>query len=342
MKGKSNSLLSVVVTLLKKHIESIQNSEIAELAAICDTNPERLKEFSEQYNVEGFSSIEEMLQQRKEIEVVNICTPSGLHKPLAMIAANYKKHIVVEKPIALTMEDAEAIIAVCKENNVKLSVVHPNRFRPAMQMLKNTMANKLLGKISHVNATVRWNRNQAYYDQAAWRGTKQFDGGVLMNQAIHNLDLMIWLFGPIKEVQSYTATRLRQIESEDVAVSVVKFEEGFLGVIEAAVTIYPKNLEESISVFGEKGSVIIGGPTANWVKHIQIEAYNQEETDSLVNGIHNDPYGISGHSIIINDMAHCVINPNRYPVVSGENGKEALKLVLAVYESSELNRPVTL
>ncbi|WP_284643829.1 Gfo/Idh/MocA family protein [Paenibacillus silviterrae] len=321
--------------IAKKHIESIEKSSITELVAVCDTNVDRLNEFKEIYNVEGYLDLEEMLQKQVDIDVVNICTPSGLHKKLAVMVASYKKHVVVEKPIALTLEDANAIIEACEANKVKLSVVHPNRFRPAVQLLKEEMEKESLGKISHVNATVRWNRNQAYYDQAAWRGTKEFDGGVLMNQAIHNLDLLIWLFGEIDEVKSFTATRLRKIEAEDVAVSILKFKKGFLGIIEAAATIYPKNLEESISVFGEQGTVIIGGTTANWVKHIQIEGYSEESLKEKVLEIDNNPYGESGHYLIIEDMAQCVLQKDRIPLVSGEDGKEALKLVLAIYKSAE-------
>ncbi|HEU4963700.1 MAG TPA: Gfo/Idh/MocA family oxidoreductase, partial [Bacilli bacterium] len=253
--------------IAKKHIEGIHKTEGAELAAFCDTNPERLSEFQEQYGVAGYLSLEEMLEADPSIDVVSICTPSGIHAPLAVQAAKAKKHLVVEKPIALTLRDADAIIDACRENGVKLAVVHPNRFRPVVVELRKAIDQGRFGKISHVKATVRWNRNQAYYDQAAWRGTKTMDGGVLMNQAIHNLDLLLWLAGPVVEVGAHTATRLRDIEAEDVAVATLQFDNGALGLIEAAATIYPKNLEESLAIFGETGSAIVGGPTANWIKH---------------------------------------------------------------------------
>lgn len=327
--------------IAKKHIEAIQNIDKAQLVAICDTNQERLQEFSNAYGVRGFLSLDEMLNTVSLIDVVCICTPSGIHAPLAIKAANAKKHLIVEKPIALTIEDANAIIAACKGNNVKLAVVHPNRFRPAMQELKKVCGDGKFGKLSHVNATVRWNRNQAYYDQASWRGTKEMDGGVLMNQAIHNLDLLLWLIGPVEEVQAYTATRLRKIESEDVAIAVIKFENGALGVIEAASTIYPKNYEESMSIFGEMGSVVVGGPNANWIKHWIIEAFDEDQKQQLIKQIEADPFGIPGHQRIIEDMI-IAINENREPVVSGEDGKEALKLVLAVYRAADLQQPVRL
>ncbi|MGZ4135511.1 MAG: Gfo/Idh/MocA family protein, partial [Tumebacillaceae bacterium] len=276
--------------IAKKHIEALQNMDDAELVAICDTNPDRLREFSDTYGVQGYLSLEEMLAAQPDIDVVNICTPSGLHAALAVQAANAGKHLVVEKPIALTLEDADAIIEACERNHVKLTVVHPNRFRPAVMELKKAMEQGAFGKLSHANATVRWNRNQAYYDQAAWRGTKAMDGGVLMNQAIHNLDLLLWLAGPVEEVQAYAATRLRSIEAEDLAVATVRFANGALGVIEAAATVYPKNYEESLSIFGETGTAVIGGPTANWIKQWVFADMEEEEARQLREQIDQDPY----------------------------------------------------
>ncbi|HJV46670.1 MAG TPA: Gfo/Idh/MocA family oxidoreductase [Bacillota bacterium] len=327
--------------IAKKHIEAINSIKNANLIAFCDTNPERLREFTETYAVPGYLSISELINNQPELHVINICTPSGIHAPLAIHAANAKKHIIVEKPIALTLEDADRIINSCKENGVKLGVVHPNRFRPAVQALKGAVDDGLFGKISHVNATVRWNRNQAYYDQAAWRGTKEMDGGVLMNQAIHNLDLLLWVAGPIEEVQAYGATRLRNIEAEDVAVAALRFKNGALGIIEAAATIYPKNLEESFSVFGETGTAIIAGPNANWIKHWAFEAVPKEIADDIVLQVEKDPYGVSGHQQIIADMVEAIMT-DRDPVVTGQDGKNALKLVLAVYKAAEESRPIHL
>jgi UDP-N-acetyl-2-amino-2-deoxyglucuronate dehydrogenase len=173
--------------------------------------------------------------------------------------AEAKKHIIVEKPIAMTTEDTNKIIDACKANNVKLAVVHPNRFRPVAQELRKIMEQGLLGKVSHASCIMNWNRNQEYYDQAPWRGTKQHDGEVLMNQAIHNLDLLLWFMGTPKQVFSMEATRLRNIEAEDVSGGTIKFNSGGLGTVEASTTVYPKNYEESITIFGEKGTVKIGG-----------------------------------------------------------------------------------
>lgn len=325
--------------IAKKHVEAIQRVEKAQLVAVCDNHSDRLKQFSEIYGVKGFSTLEDLLDKVKGIDVVNICTPSGLHTEMAIQAAQAKKHVIVEKPLALTVEDADRIIEACRMHHVKLAVVHPNRFRPAVRELKKAIDNGWFGRLSHVNATVRWNRNQAYYDQAPWRGTKSMDGGVLMNQAIHNLDLLLWLCGPVKEVQAYTATRLRNIETEDVAVAILTLENGALGVVEAATTIYPKNLEESISIFGEKGSAIVGGPTANWIQHWSFADVNQEEMDLIVERVNRDPFGISGHEWIIRDMVEAILN-DRMPAVTGEDGRAAVALVNAIYKAAEHRCPI--
>ncbi|WP_027409258.1 Gfo/Idh/MocA family protein [Anoxybacteroides tepidamans] len=325
--------------IAKKHIEAIENAEGAVLAAVCDTNPERLTGFSE--GVKTYTDLETMLKENEDIAVVNICVPSGLHAKLTKIVAEHKRHIIVEKPMALKLEDAEEMIRVAKENGVKLAVVHPNRFRPAIQKLKEKMDQGAFGKLSHANATVRWNRNQEYYDQAPWRGTKEFDGGVLMNQAIHDLDLMLWLMGPVESVQAMAATRLRNIETEDVAVAVVQFKNGALGVIEAATTIYPKNLEESIAIFGETASVKVSGRTANFIETWDIAGVSEEEKEKVIAEINHDPFGKPGHQCIVEDMVQA-IQEDREPVVTGEDGLAPVKLILAILESAETGRKVTL
>lgn len=324
--------------IAKKHAEAIKNAPGAKLVAVCDTVPSNMTFYIEEYGAKGYQSYDELLLDHN-IDVVNICTPSGTHAPLTIKAANAKKHVIVEKPIALTVEDASSMIEACEENSVKLSVLHPNRFRPAMIKLKKAMDKGKFGKLSHANATVRWNRNQEYYDQAPWRGTKSLDGGVLMNQAIHNLDLLVWVMGDVEEVYSMAATRLRHIEAEDVSTGLVKFKNGSLGVIEAATTIYPKNYEESLSVFGEKASVKIGGRTANFIEHWEMENVSEQETEKLVNEIKAEPFGKPGHQWIIEDMMEA-IKEDRSPIVTGEEGKRALELVVALYHSAETGKPV--
>jgi predicted dehydrogenase len=315
--------------IANKHIEAIANIEGAKLVALCDTNPTRLHEMKEGLNVTCFLELADMLENELKIDVLCICTPSGLHVQHAVAAAQAGKHLIIEKPIALTLEDIDAIMDAAAENHIKVAVVHPNRFRPAIQRLKWALDDGLFGRLSHVNATLRWNRNQAYYDQSIWRGTRAMDGGVLMNQAIHSLDLLEWLIGPVVEVKAMVDTRIRRIQSEDVAIAVLKFSSGALGVIEASTTMYEKNLEESISVFGELGYAVIGGPTANWIKQWNCAGITPEEVSEWIREVEQDPYGIPGHQYIIQDMVTAIAE-NREPIVTAEDGKSAVKLALDI------------
>ena len=325
--------------IAKKHMEAIDNAEGANLFAICDTNPTQLEMAGP--DVKKYTDLGNMLEENKEIDVVCICVPSGLHARLTKIVAEHKRHIIVEKPMSLKLADAEEMLRVTNEHGVKLGVVHPNRFRPAIMKLHEKMTEGAFGMLSHANATVRWNRNQAYYDQAAWRGTKEFDGGVLMNQAIHDLDLMLWLMGPVESVQAMAATRLRKIETEDVAAAVVQFKNGALGVIEAATTVYPKNLEESLAIFGETGSAKISGRTANFVETWDFEGVTEEEAEQVKQQVKADPFGKPGHQWIIEDMVQA-IKEDRKPVVTGEDGLAPVKLILAILESAETGKKVFL
>lgn len=323
--------------IAKKHIEAIENADGAKLVAVCDTDESRLNEYKDMCSV--YTDLEVMLNEQSNIDVVNICVPSGLHMKLAKMVAEKGKHIILEKPMALTTSDSEEINKIAAEKGVKLSIVHPNRFRPAIRVLRDLMDKNLFGKLSHANATVRWNRNQAYYDQAPWRGTKKFDGGVLMNQAIHNLDLLIWFMGPVKSVQAMASTRFRNIETEDVAVGVVEFESGALGVIEAATTIYPQNLEESLAIFGETGTVKIGGRNANFIETLNVMDIDEEEKNKLIEDVKKDPFGKPGHQWIIEDMIQA-INTNTEPIVNGQEGLAPVKLIEAFLESAETGKRV--
>jgi UDP-N-acetyl-2-amino-2-deoxyglucuronate dehydrogenase len=343
MPGGSTNMINFAIVgmghIAKKHIDAIEKAEGAKLVAVCDNNAERLEEYQGTY--ETYTDLDEMLKVNPEIHVVNICVPSGLHARLTKIVASHNKHIIVEKPMSLKLEDAEEMIQTAKEKGVKLAVVHPNRFRPAVMKLKEKMEAGSFGKLSHANATVRWNRGQEYYDQAPWRGTKEFDGGVLMNQAIHNLDLLLWFMGPVESVQGMAATRFRKIEAEDVSAAVVTFKSGAIGVIEAATTIYPKNLEESLAIFGETASVKISGSNALFLDTWDIEGEPEDAKDRFNESIKDNPLGKPGHQWIVEDMVKAV-QEDREPIVNGEDGLAPVKLILAMLESAEKGTKVNL
>lgn len=322
--------------IAKKHAEAINRISEAKLVAVCDKIEAAMEPYVSEYGAVPFTDLSHMLKD-ESLDVVCICTPSGLHATLAEQVAAAGKHIVLEKPIAMTISETNRIINAAEKNAVKLAVVHPNRFRPVVQELQKLIESGVFGKISHANCIVNWNRNQEYYDQAPWRGTKEHDGGVLMNQAIHNLDLFLWFMGTPIEVFSMEATRLRAIEAEDVSTGLIKFKSGALGTVQAATTVYPKNFEESITIFGEKGTVKIGGPNALYFEHIEIEGMTKEETEDLKAGVKADPWGTPGHQRIIEDLLESV-KFNREPAVTGKDGKRALELVVAFYKSAETNK----
>lgn len=326
--------------IAKKHSQAIKNIEGAKLVTVCDRVPELMNPYVEEYGATPYTDFEAMLKD-DSVDVVNICTPSGTHAFLAELAAKYGKHIIVEKPIAMTLEGTDRIINAAKEHNVKLAVVHPNRFRPVAMKLKEILDQNLLGEISHSLCVVNWNRGQDYYDQASWRGTKEHDGGVLMNQAIHNLDLLLWYMGEPKEVFSMEATRLRDIEAEDVSSGIIRFESGAIATVQASTTVYPKNYEESITIFGEKGTVKIGGPNALNFEHLLIEGINEETSEKWISEIKADPWGIPGHEQIVKDMI-LAITEKRQPAVTGEDGRNTLALVSSFYESAKKYQPVKL
>ena len=322
----------------KKHAEAIKNIPNAKLIAVSDMVEERMETFVEEYGSEAYTDYTEMLKN-DDLDIVCICTPSGLHASIGVEVAKYKKHIVVEKPIAMSLEDANTIIKATNDNNVKLSVVHPNRFRPVVMQLKEILDKNLLGKISHVNCVVNWNRNQEYYDQAPWRGTKEHDGGVLMNQAIHNIDLLLWFIGTPKEIFSMEATRFRDIEAEDVSMGLLRFESGILANIQASTTVYPKNFEEAITVFGEKGTVKIGGTNALYFKYLEYENMDENEIDKIKKQIEFEPWGVPGHQKVLEDMMESILK-DKEPSITGQDASYSLKLVLKMYESANKNKIV--
>ena len=322
-----------------KHAESIVALEEAELVAVCDIVPEKAQAFADKYGAKPYTSYEEMLVN-EDLDVVTIATESNLHAPIGIAAAKAGKHVMVEKPMAMTLESADELIRTCKDAGVKLAVIHQNRFNKSVKLMHKALEEGRFGNLTHGQATVRWNRDDNYYAQAPWRGTKLQDGGVLMNQSIHNIDLLQWTFGPVESVFGYTRTAMRKIEMEDIGTAVIKFKSGALGIIEAASTIYPKNIEETLNVFGETGSVIIGGIAVNRIENWEFPS-SEEEKKQIFASQENDPpdvYGF-GHREIISDMIEA-IRQDRSPAIPGEEGRKALEIILAIYKCQETKQPV--
>jgi predicted dehydrogenase len=315
-----------------KHAEAFKNNEQADLLCVCDIIEERAVRYQDKYGAgDHFTDYRRMLEQ-PGLDAVSICTPSGMHAAMGIAAAEAGKHVVVEKPMALSLQDADDLIKACEEHGVKLAVCFQNRFNPPVQKLRRALEAGRFGKLTHGSAVIRWFRPQDYYDQAPWRGTWAMDGGCLMNQSIHNIDLLQWMLGPVESVCGYTATNLRKIEAEDVGVAVLKFKNGALGVIEASTTVYPENLEETLSIFGEKGTAALGGIAVNKIETWKFADLTEEigEPEHLQQDVPN-VYGY-GHEALIGDFIEAV-HDDRKPYIDGREGRNALEVVLSIYQS---------
>lgn len=328
--------------IANKHIESICKLEEAKLVSLCDINKERAKKYGEKLHLPYYTDYDEMLRN-EDVDVVNILTPSGFHaKHTIDIVKKYQKHIVCEKPMALRLEDADEMINVCNNYGVKLFVIKQNRYNIPIQQLKKYIDEGRFGKLVMGTVRLRWSRKQEYYDMDSWRGTWKMDGGCLTNQASHLIDLLQWLMGKPIEVSAMTATRLADIEVEDTGVAILKFENGALGIIEATTATRPTDIEGSISILGEKGTVEIGGFSANNIKIWKFEDNDSEDMKILEKYNENPPdvYGF-GHIRYLRHVIYCIQNKEK-PLIDGYEGRKSLELINAIYESAEKGKKVKL
>jgi UDP-N-acetyl-2-amino-2-deoxyglucuronate dehydrogenase len=322
----------------RNHFDALRKVDGLTLSAVCDIVPERARSAGEQEGVPCFTSYEELVQ-RADCDIVSVCTPSGLHAAQGALAGRAGKHVITEKPMAITLGQADDLVKTCDDAGVFLFVVKQNRLNPPIQLLRRAIDKGRFGRIFLANTTVRWQRPQEYYDAAPWRGTWEFDGGAIMNQASHYVDLIQWLVGPVESVMAKTATQGRRIEAEDSGVALLKFRSGALGVVEVNVLTYPRNLEGSIAIFGEKGSVKIGGTAVNRVEHWLFADYDDD--DKLVEGASTNPpnvYGFGHEGYYRNVLA--VLRGEAQPQTDGRAGRKSLELILGMYESAKLGREV--
>ncbi len=325
-----------------RHFEAIAAHPQLELAAVCDIVGERAAEAGERWGAPAYTAYEEMLNA-VPAEVAAICTPSGLHPRHGILAATHGLHVVCEKPMATRLEEADALVRACDDAGVVLFVVKQNRLNPAVRLLKRAVERGRFGRIYLANTTVRWQRPQAYYDMAPWRGTWEFDGGAFMNQASHYVDMIQWLIGPVDAVAAKTATLARRIETEDTGVAILHFRNGALGTIEVTMLAYPHNLEGSVTVLGEHGSVKIGGTALNRVDTWQFAEADADDHAAAALRDAPDPgsvYG-SGHNRYYDNVVR-VLRGEEAPGTDGREGRKSLELILGIYESARLGREVAL
>jgi UDP-N-acetyl-2-amino-2-deoxyglucuronate dehydrogenase len=324
--------------IARNHFDAIAKVDGLELVGVCDIVPERASEAGERHGVPHFAGAEEMLRG-VECDVVTVATPSGLHPAHGIIAARAGKHVVCEKPMAITLAAADELVHACDDAGVQLFVVKQNRLNPSIQLLKRAVDRGRFGRIYFANSTVFWARPQEYYDQAPWRGTWEFDGGAFMNQASHYVDLIQWLVGPVESLVAQTATLARRIEAEDTGAAVLRFRSGTIGVIQVTMLTYPKNLEGSITLLGQRGTVKIAGTAVNRVEHWQFADYDDD--DKLVESASTNPpnvYGFGHEGYYRNVVA--VLRGEARADTDGRAGRKSLELILGIYESARTGREV--
>lgn len=325
----------------KNHFESIaQLSKELKLVAVCDIIPERAQEAAQKYGAQAYTDYDQMLEKEK-IDLISICTPSGLHPEHGIKAAQRGIHVITEKPMAITLDAADALIKACDENHVQLFVVKQNRLNTTMQLLRRAIDKNRFGKIYLVQSNVFWQRPQNYYDQAKWRGTWEFDGGSFMNQASHYIDALYWLIGPVDYVMAETATMARKIETEDTGVAILKFRNGVIGTVNVTMLTYPKNYEGSITVLGEKGTVKIGGVAVNRIEKWEFAEYDDD--DRLVTESNYNPpnvYGLGHLPYYKNVIA--TLDGQTEANTDGRSGRKSLEIILAIYKSAQTGKKVAL
>lgn len=329
------------------HVTAAVNNNL-EIVAVCDIVPEKMEEILTKHSLADDSSIKRYTDYKKmleenELELVSIATESGKHAAIALDAIDAGVSVIIEKPMAMNIADAEEIIKRAAEKHVKVSACHQNRFNVAIQEVRKAIEGDRFGKLSHASINVRWNRNKGYYDQAPWRGTWEEDGGCLMNQCIHGIDLLRWMMGD-EVVEVYGATRQQfhdYLEAEDVGVAVVKFKNGAIGTIEGTTNVYPQNLEETLYLFGENGTVKVGGKSTNT---IDVWDFKDETSEDQKNkGLEEETSNVygNGHTSLFADVIEA-IKEDRTPYVDGVAGRNALEMVLAIYKSQKEGIPVRL
>lgn len=323
------------------HLEAIKkHSDNLLLCGVCDDNPEILAKTAAEYKVPGYADLETLLA-RSDADLIAICTPSGLHSSMTIMSAQAGKHVMTEKPMATRWNDALNMVAACDAANRYLFVVKQNRRNRTLQLLKRAIREKRFGRIYMIHLNVFWSRPQHYYDSAEWRGTWEMDGGALMNQASHYVDLLEWLFGPIADVQAMTATLGREIEVEDTGVMNVRWRSGALGSMAVTMLTYSKNLEGSITVLGEKGSARVGGVAVNEIQLWQF-ADKRDYDDDLdkVSYETTSVYGY-GHPLYYHNVIE-TLRGNAKPETDGREGLKSMEVLIAAYISARDGRTVSL
>ncbi len=314
----------------KNHFEAIAAQPDACCAACCDIIAERAQKAAETYHVAKWTADYQEMLSDPDIDLISICTPSGLHPAHGILAANAGKHVLTEKPMGCRLHEADEMITACDKAGVKLFVVLQNRLNPSIQLVRRAFEEGRFGKIYMITSNVFWNRPQDYYDMAPWRGTWALDGGAFMNQASHYVDMVQWFGGPFTEVKAFTATLARNIEAEDTGSAIIRFQNGSIGSINVTTLTYPKNLEGSVTILGEKGTVRVGGTSMNRIEHWEFT--DQQPYDRELEHFNTNPdsvYGY-GHSGYYRNVIDCIANKTS-ALSDGNEGRKSLYLLEQIH-----------
>jgi len=325
----------------KNHVEALKkHAKDADLVAVCDIDPAALAAAKEATGVAGYARYDDLLQ-KSNADVVILATPSGLHADQTILAAGAGKHVMTEKPMATRWQDGKRMVAACDSAGVRLFVVKQNRRNATLQLLKRAMDDNRFGRLYMVTVNVFWNRPQSYYDSGRWRGTWEFDGGAFMNQASHYVDLLDWLCGPVESVQAYTATLARDIEVEDTGVMAVRWRSGALGTMSVTMLAYPKNFEGSITVFGERGTVRIGGVAVNEIQHWEFAEPDEDDAKSKDASYQTTSVYGFGHPLYYDNVIN-VLRGEAEPETDGREGLKSLETLIATYLSARDGKRISL
>ena len=327
--------------IAKNHFESIAaHADSIELVAVCDIDKQALDTATKARSVTGYLHLEEMLRQ-EQLDLVVLCTPSGLHSTQAQLVAKHKIHVMTEKPMATRWHDGVSMVKACDEAGVRMFVVKQNRRNATLQLLKSAVEKERFGRIYMVNINVFWTRPQEYYDSAKWRGTWEFDGGAFMNQASHYVDLIDWLIGPVESLQAYTGTLARNIEVEDTGVVSIKWRSGALGSMNVTMLTYPKNLEGSITIIGEKGTVRVGGLAVNEIQHWDCSEPDVDDDKVQAASYQTTSVYGFGHPLYYKNVID-VLHGEAEPETDGREGLRSLETLIATYLSARDGKRVSL
>ncbi len=328
------------------HVKAVLLNNI-EFVAACDLELDNIETLLDKHDLKDdrciskYTDYKKMIEEHPELELIAIATSSGAHTEIALYCIEHGINVIIEKPMAMNMVDAEKIIRLSEEKGVKVCACHQNRFNLATQRVRNAVEEGRLGKISHGTVHVRWNRGKDYYTQAPWRGTWAEDGGCLMNQCIHSIDMLRWMMGD-EVVSIYGVTRQQQhdyLETEDVGLAIVTFANGAVATIEGTTNVYPQNLEETLYLFGDKGTVKLGGKSMNnidvwdFADEKECDSENRDLKEATVN-----VYG-NGHTPLYADMIDAITN-NRKPYIDAVAGRNALEMILGIYKSMKTGATV--